>query len=59
MSKTLNSALDDPTVVHRLCFAARTLPVGLPSWRLLQILALWENVDAMLLGMKQKFLLRI
>ena len=36
MSKLPNSALDDFSVVHRLCFAARTLPIGSPNY--------WENI---------------
>ena len=32
MSKVLNKALGDAAVVHRLCFAARTLPVGSPGY---------------------------
>jgi len=36
MSKILNRALGDAAVLHRLCFAARTLPVGSPNY--------WETV---------------
>jgi len=36
MSKLSNSALDDFSVVHRLCFAARVLPIGSPNY--------WENI---------------
>jgi len=32
MAKTGKNALEDPAVVHKLCFATRTLPVGLPNY---------------------------
>ena len=32
MAKTEKNALEDPAVVHKLCFAIRTLPVGLPNY---------------------------
>ena len=36
MSKQSLSALDDLSVVHRLCFAARVLPIASPNY--------WENI---------------
>ena len=36
MSKQSSSALDDFSMVHRLCFTARVLPIELPNY--------WENI---------------
>ena len=32
MATLPNAAFDDPAVVHRICFAARSLPVGCPNY---------------------------
>ena len=32
MATLPNAAFNDPAVVHRICFAARSLPVGYPKY---------------------------
>ena len=32
MATLPNAAFNDPAVVHRICFAARSLPVGCPNY---------------------------
>jgi len=51
MDKTVKNALDDPAVVHKLCFATRTLPVGLPNyWDIAANFSISGKVDYTLTG---------
>ena len=55
MSKLSSSALDDFSVVHRLCFAARSLPIGSPNyWEIIADFSVMGKIGYSLTGNEAK-----